>query len=161
MSDLFTSPTGDWTAVSPRLATARRLIGAVCGGVLLLIGIVLAIVLWWWLGLPVAIIGLAIAAWVWWWAPRNRRSWGYAEGQEDFVVRGGIMFRRLVAVPYGRMQFVDVEAGPIARQFGFATVTLHTASTKTAAGIPGVPTDEANRLRNRLTELGDSGGAGV
>jgi len=66
-----------------------------------------------------------------------------------------------VGVPYGRLQFVDVTAGPLARAFGFATVTLHPASTSTAAAIPGVPLDEAARLRNRLTELGESHGAGV
>lgn len=161
MSDLFSSPTGDWVGVSERLATARRLLASAACLPVVLIGAVLAIVLWWWLGAAIIIVGFAVAAGFWWWAPRNRRSWGYTEAPDDFVVRGGIMFRRLVAVPYGRMQFVDVQAGPVARRFGFATVTLHTASTKTAAGIPGVPIDEANRLRNRLTELGDSGGAGV
>lgn len=161
MSDLFTSPTGDWVGVSPRLAVARRMLGAITGAVLVLIGVVPAVLIAWWAGLPLVVVGVLVAGWVWWWAPRNQRSWGYTEAPEDFVVRGGIMFRRLVAVPYGRMQFVDVEAGPVARHFGFATVTLHTASTKTAAGIPGVPIEEANRLRNRLTELGDSRGAGV
>ncbi|RLV57070.1 hypothetical protein D9V41_03980 [Aeromicrobium phragmitis] len=136
------------------------MLGVITGAVLVLIGAVLTVLIWW-AGVPAIVVGALGAAWVWWWAPRNQRSWGYTEAPEDFVVRGGIMFRRLVAVPYGRMQFVDVEAGPIARHFGFATVTLHTASTKTAAGIPGVPIDEANRLRNRLTELGDSRGAGV
>ncbi len=160
VSDLFTSPTGEWVGVSPRLATARRVIAAAVGAVLVLLGGVLTM-LTWWAGVPIIVAGVVLVAWVWWWAPRNQRSWGYTEGPDDFIVRGGIMFRRLVAVPYGRMQFVDVQAGPVARHFGFATVTLHTASTKTAAGIPGVPIDEANRLRNRLTELGDSRGAGV
>ena len=71
------------------------------------------------------------------------------------------MFKRLVAIPYGRMQFVDVEAGPLARAYGVATVTLHTASPETAADIPGLPAAEATRLRNRLTELGEAHGAGV
>ena len=43
------------------------------------------------------------------------------------------------------MQFVDVQAGPIDRAFGIASVTLHTASTETAATIPGLPADEATR----------------
>ena len=79
----------------------------------------------------------------------------------NLLVTGGVMFRRLVAVPYGRMQFVDMQAGPIDRAFGIASVTLHTASTETAATIPGLPADEATRLRNRLTELGESHGAGL
>jgi len=161
VSDLFSSPTGEWVGVSERLASARRLIAVAIGAPAMIAGAVIAVMLWWWLGLPILVAAAVGVGWCWWWAPRNRRSWGYAEAPDDFIVRGGIMFRRLVAIPYGRMQFVDVQVGPVARRFGFATVTLHTASTKTAAGVPGVPIDEANRLRNRLTELGDPGGAGV
>ena len=40
----------------------------------------------------------------------------------------GIVFRQLVVVPYGRMQYVDVNAGPLARRFRIASVQLHTAS---------------------------------
>lgn len=165
--DLFTAPGADWTPVAPALATARGLLGTFGGLVLVLVSVGLWLVFgesvgsWTWLLWIPAAIGVALTAWVWWWAPRNRRSWGYAEDEDDFVVRGGIMFRRLVVVPYGRMQFVDVESGPVARAFGFGTVTLHTASTSTAAAIPGVPLDEAKRLRDRLTELGEGHGAGV
>ena len=112
-----------------------------------------------------AVVALGIAlvggAWGWLWAGRNQRSWGYTENADDLLVTRGVMFKRLVAIPYGRMQFVDVEAGPLARAFGIATVTLHTASTETAADIPGLPADEATRLRNRLTELGEARGAGL
>ena len=165
--DLFTSPEGEWTAVSPQLATARGLIGTVFGVLFVLPSLPLVLLFsdaldsWAWILWIPAVIGVGLTAWVWWWAPRNRRSWGYSEAEDDFVVRGGIMFRRLVVVPYGRTQYVDVESGPVARHFGFATVTLHTAATTTAAGIPGVPLDEAKRLRDRLTDLGDASGAGV
>ena len=103
----------------------------------------------------------ALAAWVWQWSGRNARSWGYLEAEDDLVVTGGVLFRRLVAVPYGRMQFVDVQAGPLDQRFGIASVTLHTASTETAATIPGLPAAEAARLRDRLTEMGESHGAGL
>lgn len=117
-----------------------------------------------WLGgiaAAVGIILIALAAWLWRWAGRNAASWGYVEAADDLLVTGGVLFRRLVAVPYGRMQFVEVAAGPLDRHFGIANVSLHTASTKTAATIPGLPQDEAARLRNRLTELGESHGAGL
>ena len=112
-------------------------------------------------GIVLAVLSVVGAGWGWSWAGRNQRSWGYAEESDDLLVTRGVMFKRLVAIPYGRMQFVDVEAGPLDRAFGVATVTLHTASAETAADIPGLPAEEATRLRNRLTELGEAHGAGV
>jgi membrane protein YdbS with pleckstrin-like domain len=163
MDDLFAPVGGAWQPVSPRLASVRRIlvagaaaIGLVAGGVLLLVLPDL-----WWIGTAVAVLAVTAAVWGWVWAGRNQRSWGYAEEADDLLVTRGVLFRRLVAIPYGRMQFVDVQAGPIDRAFGIATVTLHTASSETAADIPGLPAAEATRLRNRLTELGESRGAGL
>ena len=165
-SDLFAPPGAPWQRVSPALTKVRRILAI---PPLVLVGIVTAALAAIRLGptwltvlfAVVAIAALAGAAWTWSWAPRNTASWGYAEDEDDLLVTGGVMFRRLVAVPYGRMQFVDVQAGPIDRAFGIASVTLHTASTETAATIPGLPAAEATRLRNRLTELGESHGAGL
>jgi membrane protein YdbS with pleckstrin-like domain len=163
MDNLFAPVSGAWQPVSPRLATARRIVVGSAAAVVVLVGVALSALVpdLWWIGAAVSLTGLAGAAWGWTWAGRNQRSWGYAENADDLLVTRGVMFKRLVAIPYGRMQFVDVQAGPLARAFGIATVTLHTASTETAADIPGLPSDEATRLRDRLTELGESRGAGL
>jgi uncharacterized protein len=47
------------------------------------------------------------------------------------------------------------------RSFGLATVTLRTASPETGARIPGLTPDEATRLRDRLTELGEAHASGL
>ncbi|WP_374999666.1 PH domain-containing protein [Aeromicrobium sp. CTD01-1L150] len=163
--DVFRPVSETWAPVSPALATARRLVALPC---LLLPALALSVgaatPLPAWLRAVFAVGALALltaAVLTWVWAGRNQRSWGYAEAEDDLLVTRGVMFKRLVAVPYGRMQFVDVSAGPIARRLGIATVTLHTASTETAADIPGVPAEEARRLRNSLTEVGEAHGAGV
>ena len=162
MDDLFTPPSGDWQRVSPKLATIRRILILIPAAVLVLVGLLLLLLPdLWWIGTLLIVIAVAVAGWGWVWAGRNQLSWGYAENDDDLLVTSGVMFKRLVAIPYGRMQFVDVEAGPLARAYGVATVTLHTASTETAADIPGLPAAEATRLRNRLTELGEAHGAGV
>ncbi|KHL19036.1 UNVERIFIED_CONTAM: membrane protein [Mumia flava] len=116
---------------------------------------------WWWLSAIIVLVSAGSAVWGWFWAARNQRAWGYAENDDDLYVRSGVAWRRIVAVPYGRVQFVDVEAGPLERAYGIATVSLHTASSETSAQIPGVPADEASRLRDRLTELGKTHGAGI
>ncbi|MGH3656913.1 MAG: PH domain-containing protein, partial [Micromonosporaceae bacterium] len=81
-------------------------------------------------------------------------SWGYAERSEELLVRHGILVRRMSIVPYGRMQFVDVSAGPLERAFGLATVQLHTAAAASDAGIPGLEPEPAAQLRDRLAALG-------
>lgn len=167
MDDLFAPLESPWQRVSPKLATARRLIGL---PIIAVIGTGAVVVLWvidvnagytWLLPAGLLLVTLIGMWWFWFWAGRNARSWGYAENADDLLVTGGVMFRRLVAIPYGRMQYVDVKAGPIQRWFGIASVTLHTASTETAAEIPGVLSDDARVLRNRLTEIGEAHGAGI
>ena len=48
---------------------------------------------------------------------RSWRSWGYVEREDDLYITHGVMFRSLIAVPYGRMQLVEVESGPLERAF--------------------------------------------
>jgi len=97
----------------------------------------------------------------WRFVGRRYGSWGYAEREDDLLVRRGVMFARLSVVPYGRMQFIDVTAGPLERAFGLATVRLHTAAAATDARIPGLAREEAARLRDRLAELGEAQAAGL
>jgi membrane protein YdbS with pleckstrin-like domain len=109
----------------------------------------------------VAAFALLLAALLFRFVGRRYRSWGYAEREDDLLVRRGVMFARLSVVPYGRMQFIDVTAGPLERAFGLATVRLHTAAAATDARIPGLASEEAARLRDRLAELGEAQAAGL
>jgi membrane protein YdbS with pleckstrin-like domain len=72
-----------------------------------------------------------------------------------------VAFRRLSVVPYGRMQFVDVTAGPIERLFKLSTIKLHTAAAASDARIPGLEPAEAARLRDQLASLGEAKAAGL
>jgi membrane protein YdbS with pleckstrin-like domain len=151
----------EWTRVSPRLASARRVV--TCGPLLVLAValVVLGVVVdTRWVALTAA-VPLAGAAWAWWMIGRQVRGWGYAERADDLLVRRGVAFRTVVVVPYGRMQYVDVYAGPVDRIFGLAKVQLHTASARSDAYIPGLPPQEAARLRDRLASRGEARLAGL
>ncbi|HVE73680.1 MAG TPA: PH domain-containing protein [Mycobacteriales bacterium] len=102
------------------------------------------------------LLGLALTG-----VSRNYQAWGYLERADDLLVRRGVLVRRLSAVPYGRMQYVDVTAGPLDRRFGLARVTLHTAAAASDASVPGLLRIEADRLRDRLAALGESRAGGV
>jgi membrane protein YdbS with pleckstrin-like domain len=108
-----------------------------------------------------ALAVLAVTAWEWWLIGRQVAAIGYAERGDDLVVTQGIMFKQLVLVPYGRMQLVDLKAGPVDRRYGMATLQLHTAAATTDAVIPGLPVAEAERLRDRLAALGEARSAGL
>ncbi|HLN15582.1 MAG TPA: PH domain-containing protein [Acidimicrobiales bacterium] len=92
---------------------------------------------------------------------RNWHSWGYAERADDLLVTHGAMFKKLVVVPYGRMQLVDVEAGPVERLFGVVKVKLHTAAATTDARVLGLVPEDAVALRDRLRALGEARAAGL
>ncbi|MFC4556211.1 PH domain-containing protein [Georgenia faecalis] len=149
-----------FTPVSRGLITARLITEAIFVLPPLLIGAVLAVLFspWWWI---LAGTMAVIAVWSAWLIPRQVRAIGYAERADDLLIRKGIVFRRLTVVPYGRMQFVDVKAGPLNRRCGIAEIQLHTASATTDASIPGLPPAEADRLRDRLTERGEARLAGL
>ena len=112
-------------------------------------------------GVPVT-AGLVVIVAIAWTVLRGRyRSWGYLERADDLIVRHGVLFRQVTVVPYGRMQFIDVSAGPIDRLFGLATVQLHTAAAASDARIPGLVQAEADRLRDHLASLGEAQATGL
>lgn len=163
IDDAFRPTAEQWVRLSDKLVTVRRLTQGIVSGILL----VVLIVVWLlapvptWLGIVLLAVLLGVTAWSWWLIGRLVRSYGYVERSEDLLVTSGILFRRLVVVPYGRLQLVDVVAGPLDRAFGIATVRLHTAAATTDATIPGLTPENASGLRDRLAAQGESRGAGI
>jgi uncharacterized protein len=162
MEQAFAPPGESWVGVSDRMRAMRRALLGILAAALVVAAVVIAVVA----KQPVAgtvgaavVVALTAVAYVA--IDRNYRSWGYSERAEDLLVTRGVLFRRLVVVPYGRMQLVDVTAGPVERRFGIATVRLHTAAAGTDARIRGLSPDEAARLRDRLSALGEARSAGL
>ena len=157
MDDLFAPSDVSWTPVSPKLATLRRLNAAIVAGLAAIVALVaLGLTLSWLYGVLAVVVIALVLGWSWVLIGRNQRSWKYAEREDELMVSHGVMFRELVVVPYGRMQFVDVTAGPLERAYGIAKVELHTATPATDAKIRGLHPDEAGRLRDRLSALGQA-----
>ncbi|MFJ6832302.1 PH domain-containing protein [Streptomyces sp. NPDC091209] len=157
------SATGEpvWTGLPPGLLRMRRLLLVVWLGLLTIaVGLLLAVFAgprW----AAFALLPVALAAWGWRMLGRNWRSWRYAERADDLLISRGVLWREETVVPYGRMQLVEVTSGPLERHFGLAGVQLHTAAAATDARIPGLDPAEAERLRDRLTELGEARSAGL
>lgn len=149
-----------WQPVSPALRTVRLLTLAFFAVPALLAGVVLAVLLspWAWLG----VLGVVVlAVWAAWVIHRQVGAISWVELDEEIVIRKGRLYRSLVSVPYGRLQYVDIQSGPLARAFGIASCEIHTASPESGGSLPGLPTTEAEALRTRLAARGEAQRAGL
>ena len=113
-----------------------------------------------WVWFPAGVIALiaAITAAI---TPRQARSFGYQLRRDDLVFRRGILWQRMVAVPYGRMQLVDVTHGPLDRAFGIAQLKLVTAAASTGVAIPGLTQEAAEQLRDTLVAVAETRRTGL
>lgn len=102
---------------------------------------------WWYWGL---IVIAAFGAWLAWLIPAQVRNMGWLETDDELLITRGKLWHTFTVVPYGRIQFVDVTAGPIQRWLGIKKLQLHTASATTDATVKGLPAQTADQLRERL-----------
>jgi uncharacterized protein len=93
--------------------------------------------------------------------PRRVRAIGYQLRADDLLFRRGIMWNRIVAVPYGRMQLIDINRGPVARAVGLSELKFLTASTASGVVIPGLPEEVAEQLRDQLVALAETRRSGL
>jgi len=91
--------------------------------------------------------------------PFQVRIHGWSEQSDDLFIRSGAIFRNYTAIPYGRLQFVNVKQGPLQRKFGLADLTITTAGASET--IYGLPVREATRLRDDLSSKGYARLAGL
>lgn len=154
----------EWSRVSPSYAWAD--LGMNLLTVLVVVGVALLVPVMSGSPLPLpvlltlAAVGLVLAVNAVL-AFRRVRAIGYVLRTDDLLFRRGIMFERVVAVPYGRLQLVDVTRGPLLRALGLATLKFVTASAATGVNLPGLPLAEAEALRDRLVQLAETRRAGL
>ncbi len=76
---------------------------------------------------------------------------GYNISADRLRVVRGIWWHSDTIVPFGRVQHIDVDQGPIERFFDIATLTLHTAGNHNASvNLPGLQKDLANDMREEI-----------
>ncbi len=76
---------------------------------------------------------------------------GYQMSAARLRVVRGLLFRSDTVVPFGRVQHIDVDQGPLERFFGIATLTLHTAGNHNASvALPGLGEELAREMRETI-----------
>ncbi|MBP2411068.1 PH domain-containing protein [Brachybacterium fresconis] len=143
--------------VSPLLVRARYVasIAAYVIWVLMIAGAIVAAALTglWWLAL-IALLPLIILLQSLLLTPRRVRAIGYLDAEEDLTIASGIMFRAVHTFPYGRVQSVKIDEGPVDRRYGLAKLSVSTAAGGSTVVLPGLPRQEAERLRAMVTDRG-------
>jgi membrane protein YdbS with pleckstrin-like domain len=97
-------------------------------------------------------IGAALILAAMWLMPRRRyRAWAYGQGEDELVVKHGLLIRKVTVVPFGRVQHIDIAQGPLERMFGLATLVLNTAGTRgSAVKLPGLLHADAEQMRDHI-----------
>jgi len=92
---------------------------------------------------------------------RRAKTAGFALRDHDIAFRRGVFFRKVVVLPFDRLQHAGVSSGPLQRRFGLASLKLYTAG---ASGIDlridGLTSEQAATLRERVLARAGSGDAG-
>ncbi|HWD62540.1 MAG TPA: PH domain-containing protein [Humibacter sp.] len=150
-----------WRRVSPRYVVVVLVSSLIGGVVAAAIAVFAWLVLGWgwaWIALIVIVVIALVQLII---APRRARAIGYQLRDDDLLIRRGIMFQRFVAVPYGRMQLLDIERGPVDRLLGLAELKFVTAAASSRVSIPGLVDTDAAWLRDRLVELAEARRTGL
>ena len=103
---------------------------------------------------------LVLGALTTWRVPLARyRRWRYELAEEALELRHGIVERVHSAIPYYRVQYVDVTQGPLERAVGLAKLKVHTAAASSDATIPGIAAGDAESLRQVILARTGAGDA--
>jgi membrane protein YdbS with pleckstrin-like domain len=143
------------TPLHPNHAKALRVAGALLAAPLL-IGLAIGEIVTLAIGVYVSsLILLPLMGLVVWAAitlPWRRYSAsGYDMGADRLRVVRGVLFHRDTVVPFGRVQHIDLERGPIERHYGIATLKLHTAGTHNATiMLAGLGEEDALAMREAI-----------
>lgn len=152
---------GTWHQISPRYVVSQLVQNTIIIVLCAVAAVIAATVLdqqWVWIPagafIAIDVITLIIL-------PRQARALGYMLRVDDVVFRRGILWQRMVAVPYGRMQLVDITQGPLDRIFGLSQLKMVTAAAATGVQIPGLTQEAAEALRDTLIQVAETRRTGL
>jgi len=107
------------------------------------------------LGIPAGILSLgawlALAACAIVLPSRRYMRIGYRLTDDELRVAQGLFFRTDTIVPFVRVQHIDLEQGPVERQYGLSSLVVHTSGThNSTVTLPGLRTEVATAMRDTI-----------
>ena len=152
---------GSWHQISPRYVVSQIVQNVIFLVFVVAVAAVLALALdqtWAWIPAGVIVLITLITLII---LPRQAKAIGYMLRSDDIVFRKGILWQRMIAVPYGRMQLVDITQGPLDRAFGVSQLKMVTAAATTGVQIPGLTQAASEALRDTLIEVAETRRTGL
>lgn len=107
------------------------------------------------LGIPAGIVSLgawfALAVCAMVLPSRRYMRIGYRLTDDELRVAHGLFFRTDTIVPFVRVQHIDLEQGPVERQYGLSSLIVHTSGThNSTVTLPGLRTEVATEMRDTI-----------
>jgi uncharacterized protein len=79
---------------------------------------------------------------------RSFKNSGYALREQDLFYKTGWIWTSMIAVPYKRIQHMEVNQGPVSRLFDLANVSVYTAGGSSSdMEIEGVTIQQAESIK--------------
>lgn len=76
---------------------------------------------------------------------------GYGLRMHDILYKSGWLYKKQIAVPFNRIQHVDIRQGVFERAFGLSKLNIYTAGGQGSdITIPGLMDEEAQRLKEYI-----------
>lgn len=150
----------EWRPVSPLLGVVRRVTATATLLPMTAAAVFMAVLVTPWFAIPASVLVL-VWLWLMWLIPRQVAAISWAELPEELAIRKGRVWRSMVTIPYGRIQYVDLSSGPYKRKKGLADISVNTASPASSGDLPGLPVKTAEELRVRLSAHGEAQRAGL
>ncbi|WP_052166920.1 PH domain-containing protein [Microbacterium profundi] len=152
---------GKWHQISPRYVVSQFLQNGILLAVVIAVALIVGLAFrqsWVWIPAGFVILITLITLVI---LPRQARAIGFMLRADDIVFRKGILWQRIIAVPYGRMQLVDITHGPLDRAFGVSQLKMVTAAATTGVQIPGLTQAAAEALRDTLIDVAETRRTGL
>jgi uncharacterized protein len=138
--------------LDPRIVQVWRVFGSI--GLLVFFGplsVIAALLVGGWVGAAIpAMVAVLIALHAAFYQRARYRRWCWQLTDLALELRYGVLVHRHEAVPYFRIQQIDVAQGPLDRLLGLATLQVTTASASGSVALPGIAADDAPAVRAEL-----------
>lgn len=134
----------------PKVVVLWRAAGAIGTAVTLLAVLVATLIVGPWALTGLLVVAAAAVLGIWWLPSARYRSWRWRMTDRALELEYGVFWRQVRAVPYFRIQHIDIDHGPLDRWLGLAQLQVHTASI--TGVLPGIAVDDAPDLRTSLID---------